>query len=311
MGWRSRWRDTMRSNLRPSASPDARETRPGEDVTRLESLSPAAALSREPSLLKPEALALERPIEDYIREDPYRIPLTRDREGYGGDRHFDYWLSGLKDYLAIRASLRRIGAALDGGAVLDFGCASGRVLRHLHAHEKSLELWGCDINPRHVEWIQRHLGPELKVFCNPAFPSLPLEDRQLALVYAFSVFTHIDEMELAWLAELRRVLRPGGHAYLTIASDRTWSTVVPGSSLYLLLSGAEARAAGRRVAPEMFAEPMPAKRVAFVWGGAGPANVMMFHSAAHVREVWGRFFQVLEIVPEGHDYQDVVLLRRP
>ena len=67
---------------------------------------------------------------------------------------------------------------------------------------------------------------------NHALPHLPIEDGSTALVYGFSVFTHIDEFETAWLAEIRRILRPGGVAYLTINSDDTWKSLEPRMPLY-------------------------------------------------------------------------------
>ena len=47
-------------------------------------------------------------------------------------------------------------------------------------------------------------------------PHLPFEDRSFGLVYCGSLFTHIDDLAEAWLAELHRVLRPGGRLYFSI-----------------------------------------------------------------------------------------------
>ena len=53
----------------------------------------------------------------------------------------------------------------------------------------------------------RLLGPtNLRIFQNTILPHLPIEDNSLSLVTAFSVFTHIDDLDLAWIAELRRIL---------------------------------------------------------------------------------------------------------
>src|SRR5438445_365600 len=41
-------------------------------------------------------------------------------------------------------------------------------------------------------------------------------DRQFAVVYALSVFTHLPEpLQNAWMQEIRRVVRPGGHVIFT------------------------------------------------------------------------------------------------
>jgi len=36
----------------------------------------------------------------------------------------------------------------------------------------------------------------------------------------------------------------------------------------------------------------------------------VFHSLDYIRNAWGRFFDVVDIIPKGHDYQDVVVLRK-
>jgi SAM-dependent methyltransferase len=95
------------------------------------------------------------------------------------------------------------------GALLDWGCGCGRVLRHWAALERT-DVHGCDINPRMVEWCNEHL-PFADVAVNELSPPLPYDDSSLDLVYAFSVMTHLSEMlQQTWAAEVRRVLRPGG-----------------------------------------------------------------------------------------------------
>jgi len=275
-----------------------------------QNLPPIADLARGQGFVVLDESWLERSLADYIREDTWALPSPADREGYAPGRDYDYWLSGLKDYLAVKRLLRRHGVSLDAGTrILDFGCASGRVLRHFDAHEKGHALWACDVNPRHVSWVSSFLGPSIRVFPNAASPSLPVEDDHFALVYAFSVFTHIDEWELGWLAEVRRVLKPGGLAYLTILSDRTWRSQKPGCDLYDQLFR-KSLVGGPPITPELFAREMPAGKVVFALENARAGEATLFHSLQHVRDVWGRFFEVVEVVPEGHDYQDVVLLRK-
>ena len=47
---------------------------------------------------------------------------------------------------------------------------------------------------------------------NDLRPPLPYDDAAFELVYAFSVMTHLPEdLQRAWMAECRRVLKPGGY----------------------------------------------------------------------------------------------------
>ncbi len=50
--------------------------------------------------------------------------------------------------------------SLDGRRVLDFGCGSGRVLRHFAELSKDVELWGCDIDRPSIEWLQEQAREE-------------------------------------------------------------------------------------------------------------------------------------------------------
>ena len=258
-----------------------------------------------------DEVKLEKSLCEYIKHDTYPIPSTSDREGYFGPRHYHYWLSGLKDYLNIKHALRKHGRHVnDLSSVLDLGCASGRVLRHFSCQENNLDLWGADINSRHTEWIRRFLSPSLKIFQNTVLPHLPIEDNTFSLIYAFSVFTHIDEFEMAWIAEIRRILKEGGLAYLTIHSDNTWKNIKSAAPLYANLMAMKEYIHEYEVTPELFKMPMPAEKTVFKWASVSTYNTNVFHSISYINDVWGRFLEVVDVFKEGHNYQDVILLRK-
>lgn len=256
-------------------------------------------------------IPLPQPWATYAARDSYPLPSAADREGYHGERHYEHWLSGLRDYGLIGARLSQHGAALSAGAaVLDFGCASGRVLRHFLSQSDGLQLWGCDINQRNVEWVRRFLAPSIRVFQNSVLPTLPLEDRSFDLIYAFSVFTHVDELELAWLLELRRLLKRGGVAYLSIHSDHTWSIMNPKLPIYRAILDLREALPELNLGEEMFARPLPSERFVIAAPTGLVYNVNTFHSTDYVRSTWGRFFKILDIYRQGSGYQDVVVLRK-
>jgi SAM-dependent methyltransferase len=105
------------------------------------------------------------------------------------------------------------------GPVLDWGCGSGRTLNWLWAHPDWREAWrGCDVDAAAIAWL-RGQGVGAVEVCGD-LPPLPYPDSAFAGVYSFSVLTHIHpKRHRAWLQEIRRVLEPGGRAYLTFNSD--------------------------------------------------------------------------------------------
>ena len=96
------------------------------------------------------------------------------------------------------------------GALLDWGCGCGRILRHW-ADLTETRVCGCDIDPQMVGWCQANL-PFADVARIELSPPLPYADSSFGLVYALSVITHLpEELQHAWVRECYRVLRPGGY----------------------------------------------------------------------------------------------------
>ena len=116
----------------------------------------------------------------------------------------------------IAGAAERTGVPIAAGQrVLDFGCSSGRVLAALSAWRHDVEWMGCDPNAAAAAWAGEHL-PRVSAFASPQEPPLDMEAGSLDLVYAVSVWSHFGESQaVAWLEEMRRVLRPGGALVIT------------------------------------------------------------------------------------------------
>jgi SAM-dependent methyltransferase len=123
----------------------------------------------------------------------------------------DPWVA---DFVA--GAVERSGRTIpQGGAALDFGCSSARVVRFLAAWRPDVRWLGCDPNGEAIAWAQAHL-PELELFESPQHPPLPLDAGSLQLVYAISIWSHFAEgAALRWLDEVHRVLAPGGLLAMT------------------------------------------------------------------------------------------------
>lgn len=237
------------------------------------------------------------------KKDTYPLPITEDREGYFDDRHYDYWLSGLKDFLDISMAATKAGIQITSDTrVLDLGCASGRTIRHF-AIQSPAQAWGCDISVNHVLWCNRYLPENLKVFQNTSLPHLQIEDNFFDIIYAMSVFTHIESFETSWLCELSRILKPGGMAYVTIHDESSWKNMPT------------TWGAGHAVTnhPEFdkkwLKDGFPGEKFISRWHKDKSYSSNVFYKLSYIKKVWGKFFEIDEVIPNGSAYQTVLVLR--
>lgn len=246
-------------------------------------------------------------LESLISRDSFPIPSADDREGYSRGFDENYWLSGLEDYLKIMQVAKRFG--ITPKSVLDFGCASGRLVRHYAAQTDITEIWGTDINARHIRWLYEFLPATVKPVFNHCIPSLPIRDNSIDIISAFSVFTHIDTFETCWLAELARILSDEGFAYLTVHNEDTWIALRdqvdnPNNRLIQSILNIDP------TVNESIKGPMPFDRQVYRFAQSGPYRAQVFHSNEYLKNVWGRFFTIEEILPLHHVRQTVVVLRK-
>lgn len=118
----------------------------------------------------------------------------------------------------IAEALAEAGAELgDGSAALDFGCSSERVVRVCRAAWPRVRWHGAEPNASALAWAQSNLGDLAELIVSPQAPPLPYEDSQFDLVAAISIWSHYGERYArAWLEEMHRVIRPGGHLLMTV-----------------------------------------------------------------------------------------------
>jgi SAM-dependent methyltransferase len=108
--------------------------------------------------------------------------------------------------------LERIGR---DAAVLDYGCGYGRTLAEL-AQLGFTSLTGVDSSAGMIEQA-RAQQPAMRFAVLDAPPALPFADATFDLVVVFAVLTCIpgDQAQRRLIAELRRVLKPGGTLYVS------------------------------------------------------------------------------------------------
>lgn len=106
-------------------------------------------------------------------------------------------------------------------AVLEWGCGPGRLIRHMPGllADRQPRITGTDYNPATIAWCRDHL-PGIDFVLNGLAPPLPFPDASFDVVYNFSVFTHLSQdMHDHWIAELHRIVRPGGMIIATTHGD--------------------------------------------------------------------------------------------
>ena len=135
----------------------------------------------------------------------------------------------------------------------------------------------------------------------------PLADRSVTLCVGLSVFTHIDGYETAWLADIHRVLKPGGCAFLTIHSEHSWPLVPQRSGLFATIQ--QDPVMGPTFDPNT---PMPEERVVFNFK---PGTIYhccnTFLHTNYVSRVWSKWFEIVSIDPAAHhNFQTIVVLRK-
>jgi SAM-dependent methyltransferase len=237
-------------------------------------------------------------MRDRIARDVFPIPHAHNREGYADGNDLIYWLSGYADYRIIQDIAREYG--VKGGRYFDFGGATGRVFRHFALQTDAWDVWSSDFKISSVDFNMEYFPPKIRVFLNTAFPSLPLPDSYFDLISACSVFTHIDETETGWLLELRRTLKVGGIACISIHNNVTWEKMHGGL-----------RGDVVNFRPDIADQPALAEgKTVVTFRHDDPYRCQTFHTDEYIRRNWGRFFEICEIRPLILGLQAIVICRR-
>ena len=234
-----------------------------------------------------------------VESDGLPLPPTHLREGYHGEYHFEHWLSGRRDARHVVAAARDLPPH---PTILEFGGATGRVIRHIPGLVGPCRCLIADAKEANVVWTNVHLAPTIMAFQTRYQPPFPLPDRSVDVAMAFSVFTHIYEYETAWLLELRRVLKPQALLYVTIHEQATWDAMEKAGFHPWLTSTAEYQRMKQ-------AHPRLDGRVQFTSSRSDVRLCNVFHSHEYIHSFWSKFFEIESIHPLRHDYQAGVIMR--
>ncbi|PWU25610.1 MAG: class I SAM-dependent methyltransferase, partial [Candidatus Rokuibacteriota bacterium] len=143
-----------------------------------------------------------------------------------------------------------------------------------------------------IAWCRENLQ-FAEVSVNATSPPLAYGESTFDLVYAFSVFTHLtEEAQHAWIADCRRVLRPGG---------------------YLLISTLGEHYASLDRLSELELETFRNGEVVVLYeSSSGTSLCSAYHPPPYVRDRLARDFDLVSFLPAADEGRhDLHLLRKP
>jgi ubiquinone/menaquinone biosynthesis C-methylase UbiE len=167
-------------------------------------------------------------------------------------------------------------------------------LRQLCLHTSltrgKLHWFGSDIDAEAIAWCKSEIQSTGTFVVNDHMPPLPFDDEYFDFVYSISIFTHIpEEMQFAWLSELRRVIKIGSFAVLSTHSP----DLIPAAVKKTLQNPGFYYHVGQDT------EGLPTfYRTAY-------------HSHEYIYKRWSEYFAIRKIIPKGiAQFQDLVLCQR-
>jgi SAM-dependent methyltransferase len=239
----------------------------------------------------------------------------------------DFASHGVDIFLAL--SLASPKPLPDYQSILDFGCGCGRLGRMFKGHPGWIS--GCDIDARHVEWINHNL-PFMDAKVSKVVPPIPYADNEFEAVISISIFSHLTERSQdQFLAELHRVCRPDGRLFLTVHGQRALDRALHEPTIRSMLSVDDQRF---QRAQKNFNENRHAFVLQYGHLTTPPEKLSVFERIKnfvfgtkkivldkyeygitfvpedYLRTHWGRWFDVIDYHHGAiHDFQDIVVLR--
>ena len=152
-------------------------------------------------------------------DDPLWAILSQPDKRGGQWNPEEFFAAGEAEIAGLEHWCAHLGLPREHRRALDFGCGVGRLTRALASRYD--EVVGVDISPSMLEQARRlHEAVRNVRFVENAQPRLDfLDDASIDLVYCVITLHHIPaHLQLAYVREFMRVLKPGGLAVFQIAS---------------------------------------------------------------------------------------------
>ena len=211
-----------------------------------------------------------------------------------GSYHEAFFEHGRGMFRDMQAILGKHGLSFSGfNNILDFGCGCGRLLIPMSILADAGKLSGTDIDAEAIAWMRNSYSCFKDLDVNAEAPPTKYGDGQFDFIYSISIFTHLpEEMQRAWLGELARIIKPGGHGIFTTHGENHFHYLTESDRGKLSANG-------------------------FVYTDFGATEGLpefyrtSFQTREYIMREWGRHFDVVEIFEKGIcQNQDAVLVRK-
>lgn len=128
-----------------------------------------------------------------------------------------------------RPAILELAGDVAGLQILDAGCGSGPLLKALQDRGASVK--GFDASKAMIDLARKRLGEHAELSVADLAQPLAYADRSFDLVTASLVFHYVQNWSIP-LAEIRRVLRPGGRLILSVNHPLLYPWTHPGKDYF-------------------------------------------------------------------------------
>ena len=179
--------------------------------------------------------------------------------------------------------------------VLDWGCGAGRLTRYLTTLD-NVDVTGIDIDDINVQWCKSSItGAAFETVATA--PPTRFDEKSFDLIVGISIFTHLREPDqFAWLEELQRIVSDDGLVMVSYHGPTVLGFV---RAKQPLLEEIE-------------------KQGIFITGNNNQVDnigddeyyVNVSHSRRYILENWGKYFEIIDVVPGFFGRQDMVVMKK-
>ncbi|MBU3743832.1 MAG: class I SAM-dependent methyltransferase [Sediminibacterium sp.] len=132
-----------------------------------------------------------------------------------GSLHYGNYIQSGKEAAAELHSLCTLFHPEPIESIVDWGCGTGRVTRHLHHYFPEARITGIDANPACIEWLQHNI-PDIDWQLGSYQLQNKLPAYSVDLIIALSVLTHLPAADQPqWMQQLHKQLHTNGLIWLS------------------------------------------------------------------------------------------------